>query len=372
MNLPMTVLPGGTIGMLGGGQLGRMFAMAAHALGYRIIVFDSYAGSPAAMVADDSVVADFDDMAALQKFAQRCDVVTLEWENIPTTTVEAVEAICAVYPSSRVLRIAQDRKREKGTLAGYGLPVTPFRAVNSWEDAVDAKDALSFPLVLKTSRSGYDGKGQIKVDRDDQLRTAFESLGGTGMVAEQWISHQRELSILVAQSTKGETRVYPLFENHHKNHILDMTICPAPDEQRVRGAAEQIAIVAAESLDVTGLLCVELFESEAGTLLINEIAPRPHNSGHLTIEASVTSQFEQHVRAICGLPLGEVAVHRPAAMVNLMGELWDDCSPRICGSLAIPECHLHLYGKLAARPGRKMGHITALGDTIEEAAQRTC
>jgi 5-(carboxyamino)imidazole ribonucleotide synthase len=365
-----TFLPGSTIGMLGGGQLGRMFAMAAHAMGYHVIVFDSRAGSPAAMVADDGVVADFNDRDALLKFAGRCDLVTLEWENIPTATVEAIETVCPVHPSARVLRIAQDRKREKGTLAGYGLPVTPFAAVENWDDASNAAEALGLPLVLKTSRSGYDGKGQRRVDDTATLRAAFEELGGSGMIAEQWIRYRRELSVIIARSSHGEMRTYPLLENHHKNHILDMSLCPAPDESRLRGSAEQIARVAAESLGVIGLLCVELFETEDGSLLINEIAPRPHNSGHLTIEASITSQFEQQVRAICGLPLGETTLHRPAAMVNLMGELWEDHQPDCASALRIPESHLHLYGKLEARTGRKMGHITALADTLEEAMQR--
>lgn len=367
-----TVLPGATIGMLGGGQLGRMSAMAAHGLGYRVIVFDSSQGSPAAMVADDSIVASFEDTKALEQFAERCDLVTLEWENIPTAAVEQIARISPVHPGAQVLRIAQDRNREKATLAGYGLPVTPFCIVNNQDDATKAAESLGYPLVLKTTRSGYDGKGQIKVSDSGDLMHAFAELGGTALIAEQWITYRRELSVIVARSALGEIKVYPLFENHHRNHILDLSICPAPDEQRLRGEAEQIARVAAESLGVIGLLCVELFETEAGTLLINEIAPRPHNSGHLTIEAAVTSQFEQHIRAICGLPLGETTVHRPAAMVNLLGDLWEDTAPTVIGSLRVPESHLHLYGKKEARVGRKMGHVTALADSTDEAVQRAC
>lgn len=372
MNGPTTTLPGGTIGMLGGGQLGRMSAMAAHSLGYRVIVFDPKPGSPAAMVADDAVVAEFDDRKALEAFARRCDIVTLEWENIPTATVECIERVCPVRPAAHVLRIAQDRNREKATLAGYGLPVTPFAVVNCWEDAEAAEQALGLPLVLKTARSGYDGKGQRKVTTSTELRDAFIELGEGGLVAEQWITYERELSIIIARSTLGEMKTYPLFENQHRNHILDLSICPATDEQRLRASAVQIATVAAESLGVIGVLCVELFETSSGSLLINEIAPRPHNSGHLTIEAASTSQFEQHIRAICGLPLGDTSVHRPAAMVNLLGDLWEDKEPTVCGCLRVPESHLHLYGKKQARVGRKMGHITVLANEVEEAVQKAC
>jgi 5-(carboxyamino)imidazole ribonucleotide synthase len=324
------------------------------------------------MVADECVIAPFDDRNALKDFADRCDLITLEWENIPTSTIEFIESFRTVHPSARVLRVAQDRKREKATLAGHGLPVTPFAAVDSWEEALAAVGALGLPLVLKTSRSGYDGKGQRKVKDLTELRSAFETLGESGMIAEQWISYRRELSVIIARSASGECRTYPLFENQHRNHILDMTLCPAPDEERLRGAAEQIARVAVESLGVVGLLCVELFETADGSLLVNEVAPRPHNSGHLTIEASTTSQFEQHLRAICGLPLGETTLRRPAAMVNLMGELWEEGEPDPCGSLRVPDAHLHLYGKRESRVGRKMGHITALADDLEEAARRAC
>ncbi len=364
------VLPGGTIGMLGGGQLGRMFSMAAQQLGYHVIVFDSEIGSPAAQVADDAVIAKFDDADALTTFASRCDVVTLEWENIPTSTLEIVDKSAPVYPSAHVLRVAQDRRREKGTLAGFGLPVTPFLAVDSWTDCLNAVDSLGLPLVIKTARCGYDGKGQRSVKDLNSLRLAFDELGSDSLVAEQWIDYRRELSLIVARNTHGEIASYPLFENRHANHILDVTICPAPDTDPLVDTATRIAQVAAESLGVVGLLCVEMFETNDGQLLINEIAPRPHNSGHLTIEASETSQFEQHVRAICGLPLGSTQLYRPAAMVNLLGDLWEHKSPTMDGALHFRDTHLHLYGKSQARVGRKMGHITSLGATTAEALQR--
>ncbi|XZE51788.1 5-(carboxyamino)imidazole ribonucleotide synthase [Planctomycetaceae bacterium SH139] len=370
MSQPTTTLPGGTIGMLGGGQLGRMFAQAAHQLGYHVIVFDPEATGPAAQVADDFVAAKYDDLAALSRFACRCDVVTLEWENIPTAAVERVALECPVHPSPLVLCVAQDRRREKATLAGYGLPVTPFMSVDTRDELTAAAEALGYPLVLKTSRSGYDGKGQLKVNAREELLAAYEALGGVSLVAEQWIHHRRELSVIVARSLTGETVVYPLFENHHANHILDTTLFPAPESEHLTASAKQIAIGAAESLDVIGLLCVELFETETGELLINEVAPRPHNSGHVTIEAAETSQFEQHLRAICGLPLGSPAVRRPAAMVNLLGELWEDHVPDFAKALDQPDAHLHLYGKRKARPGRKMGHVTVLADSAEQAAVR--
>lgn len=365
-----TVLPGGTIGMLGGGQLGRMFAMAAHQLGYHVLVFDAAAGGPAAQVADDVVVGEYSDTEALRRFAERCDVVTLEWENIPAETVETVAAHCPVHPAPAVLRVAQDRRREKGTLSGYGLPVTPFQAIDSVEDLERAGESLGYPLVLKTSRSGYDGKGQRKVESLVQAVAAYHALGHVPMVAEQWIPYQRELSVIVARTADGKTAVYPLFENRHVNHILDTTLFPAPGQAALQGEASRIACEAAESLGVIGLLCVELFETEDGRLLINETAPRPHNSGHVTIEAAETSQFEQHVRAVCGLPLGSTRVRRSGAMVNLLGELWEERVPQFAAALEHPETHLHLYGKAEARGGRKMGHINVLDDSPEEAAAR--
>lgn len=362
--------PGATIGMLGGGQLGRMFALAAHELGYRVVVFDRAADSPASQVAGNTVAADFGDREALARFAAQCDVVTLEWENIPTEAVAYISQTTAVFPSVDVLRVAQDRRIEKETLARFGLPVTPFAAVDGLDDARQAAASLGYPLVLKTRRSGYDGKGQRRVQDADELTAAIEAFAGEPLVAEQWIAHRRELSVIVARNGRGEMAVYPLFENRHRHHILDLSICPPDDTSPLQDSAERIARSAAESLGLVGLLCVELFETPEGQLLINEIAPRPHNSGHLTIEAAATSQFEQHLRAVCGLPLGATDVQRPAAMVNLLGDLWQGGAPRMERALAVRETHLHLYGKAEARPRRKMGHITALGDTLDQAVER--
>ncbi|WP_235934789.1 5-(carboxyamino)imidazole ribonucleotide synthase [Candidatus Laterigemmans baculatus] len=362
--------PGATIGMLSGGQLGRMFALIAQSMGYRVVVFDRQPDSPASQAANQTVLGDFDDTAALDAFAALCDVVTLEWENIPTSTVRRVAETTPVCPSAEVLQVAQDRRREKQTLADFGLPVTPFRSVDSQQDAEQAAAEFGFPIVLKTARSGYDGKGQQLVRTPEELAAACQAFAGEPLVAEQWITHRRELSVIVARNYRGETAVYPVFENRHEHHILDLSLCPAEDSQQIQQAAEGIATVAAESLGLVGLLCVELFETQDGQLLINEIAPRPHNSGHLTIEAAATSQFEQQVRAVCGLTLGATTVHRPAAMVNLLGDLWQPTPPAFENVFAVPEAHLHLYGKASARAGRKMGHITALADTPEEAIAR--
>lgn len=370
MTVHRTYLPSSTIGMLGGGQLGRMFCFAAHTLGYRVIVFDNHRDTPAARVADDCIVAEFDDRHALQQFAEQCDLVTLEWENIPAEAVQGIEEIAPVFPSSRVLAIAQDRQTEKSTLSAAGLPVTPFRCINTRNDALQAGDELGFPFVLKTSRCGYDGKGQIRVDQKEAIEPAYLSLGSVPMVAEQWIQYRRELSVIVARNCWNETAVYPLMENHHANHILDLTLFPAEVDAATQQQARSIALGVAEQLQLVGLICVELFETTNGQLLINEIAPRPHNSGHVTIEAARTSQFEQHVRAICGLPLGDPAARCCGAMVNLLGQHWGNGSPDVVSTLRQVDTHLHLYGKDEVRHGRKMGHITSLADSLQQAREQ--
>lgn len=364
------ISPPATIGMLGGGQLGRMFAQAAHTLGYHVIVFDTDPKCPAAQVADDCIIGQFDDPEKLSQFAELCDVVTLEWENIPTEAISIISGITAVHPSSDVLRIAQDRQREKGTLRDAGLPVTPFHSVNSWEDAQKAADTLSYPFVLKTARSGYDGKGQIKVTGPEQLEHAYRTLGGVPMIAEQWISYRREISVLVARNPQGELRTYPPFENHHEKHILDITLFPADVPPDMLVKIEQIAESTAELLGLIGILCIELFETNDGQILINEMAPRPHNSGHVTIEGAVTSQFEQHVRAVCGLPLGATEPRAFGAMANLLGDHFRSPAPNVVGVLSLPDTHLHLYGKDEVRSGRKMGHITVIADSVETAHER--
>lgn len=369
MNQPALVPPGSTIGVFGSGQLGRMFTMVAKQMGYRVAIYSPDADSPAGQVADREIVAQYDDQAEVEEFARGCDVITLEFENIPVQTVGWAAAITPVHPGQGVLHVAQDRIIEKQTLADAGLPVTPFRPVLSLDEAHAAADDLGYPIVLKTARSGYDGKGQRIVRSGDALDAAFAELDSDRLVAEKMIDFQREVSILVYRNAAGETGTYPLIENHHTNHILDYSICPATASDSLQAAARKIAQTTAESLQLVGLLCIELFVQSGDRLLINELAPRPHNSGHLTIEAFSCCQYQQLLRAICGLPLGIETQTRPAAMVNLLGDLWEAGAPAFDKALAMPEVRLHLYGKHSPAPGRKMGHLTATADSIDAALQ---
>jgi len=368
------IAPGSVIGMLGGGQLGRMFAIAATSLGYRVVVLTDQPGCPAATVAHETMVGDLKDHATLDRFADACDVVTLEFENIPVDALDYLSNKVGVFPSARVLRVAQDRGVEKQTLRVAGLPVTAFRLVSSLPDAEAALQSLGQPIVLKTTRDGYDGKGQWKIDSLDSLHAwhgrGVEENGlrfDSPLIAEAWVPYEKEVSVIIARSqcgTRHDVAVYPVFENRHRNHILDVTTCPAGITSETAAKAKQMAIRAAEAIDLVGLICIEFFVLPGGDLLINEIAPRPHNSGHLTIDACHTSQFEQQVRSVCGLPLGDPGLIVPAAaMVNVMGEMWHRGQPDWRAVLEVPAAHLHLYDKGAAKKGRKMGHLTLAGDS---------
>ncbi|TVQ03181.1 MAG: 5-(carboxyamino)imidazole ribonucleotide synthase [Planctomycetaceae bacterium] len=376
---PRPVLPGSTIGMLGGGQLGRMFGLAAAQLGYRMVVLGDAEDCPAAPVSVRTLVGSPDSSALLDEFASLCDVATLEFENIPVSTVAYLAPRLKVYPQAAVLRVAQDRVLEKQTLAAAGLPVTPFQPVSSPGDLQNARQSLGLPIVLKTTRDGYDGKGQWKIRSESELREWTEPTTGEAtdrfdrpLIAEAWVDYQREVSVLVARgaaplaaptdSDPFPVAAYPVFENRHRNHILDVTTCPASIAPTTAERATELAIHAARSLGLFGLMCIEFFIDEQGDLLINEIAPRPHNSGHLTIEACQTSQFEQQLRAVCGLPLGDPALIVPAAaMVNVMGDAWRNGTPDWDAILSIPGAHLHLYDKRSPKLGRKMGHVTLVG-----------
>ena len=364
------ILPGATLGILGSGQLGRMFAQAAARLGYRVHVYSPEADSPTAHVADRKTIADYTDIAALTKFAQSTSVVTLEFENIPSIAVETVGQFVPVRPSAQVLHSTQNRLREKRFLVETGIACSPFAEVNSAEQLGAGLEKVGLPAVLKTSDSGYDGKGQVMIRSADAALAAWESVGGQPSVLEGFVDFERELSTIVSRSVSGEMAVQGPIANDHANHILDVSMFPLPELEPVAAEAQEIARQIATALDLVGVACVEFFLTPAGKLLVNEIAPRPHNSGHLTIEASVTSQFERQVRAICGLPLGSTETVSPAAMVNLLGDLWAEGEPNWQAALADPQVRLHLYGKSAARPGRKMGHLTVLADTALEAAQR--
>lgn len=365
------ILPGATIGMLGSGQLGRMFAVAARRLGYGVHVLSPRPpGTPTGQVADREVTASYDDLDAMADFVRRVDVVTYEFEKVSTAAAEACAEVVPVRPSPRVLAVAQDRILEKSTLRDAGLPVTPFAPVRADAEVAPAVAELGTPGVLKTSTGGYDGKGQLPVGSPEGAASAWDELGADEAVYEQFVDFERELSVVAARGHDGETAVYGPMHNRHVEHVLDVSRCPAGVPPAVEREARELGRAVVEGLDVVGVVCVELFLTPDGGLLVNEIAPRPHNSGHLTIEGHVTSQFEQHVRTVCGLPLGAPDPIRPAAMANLLGHLWGDDAPDWPALLLHGDVKLHLYGKRDARPGRKMGHVTALGDTADAAAEK--
>lgn len=366
------ILPGATIGMVGGGQLGRMFAIAAMSMGYEVVVLCDSEDEPAAHVANRFVTG-LDHQESVERFAKQCDVITLEFENIPAETIELCGKYAPTFPDASVLAAAQDRLLEKGTLRDAGLPVTPFLEVRDEMSVVNAADSLGWPMIVKTARSGYDGKGQHRLESAQDVERAQLDFSQR-WIAERCIDFDREVSIIVARTPSGSVRCFPAFENTHRNHILDVSIAPASIDPTLTRRAGEIAIGAAQTLGVVGLLCVELFV-RGDEVLINEVAPRPHNSGHLTIEACHTSQFEQHVRSICDLPLGDPELKcAAAAMANLLGDLWSDRDdgPHWDAALAVDGVSLHLYGKQAAKRGRKMGHLTAVGDDREEVAKRVC
>ncbi|MBW3599020.1 MAG: 5-(carboxyamino)imidazole ribonucleotide synthase, partial [Planctomycetes bacterium] len=363
-------LPGATLGVLGSGQLGRMFALAARRMGYRVKVLSPDQDTPTGQVADVEITAAYDDLDAVASFARDVAVVTFEFENVPAATAETAARFAPVRPDYRVLHTTQHRIREKSTLAEAGFAVTPFRAVQNQPELATALDDLGRPAVLKSAAWGYDGKGQIRInDRDDDAE-AWRRLGVSEAVLEAFIPFEQELSVVAARSLDGSTAHYGPIGNTHRNHILDLSVYPADVPPDVAREAVEIARSVMETLDVVGVLCVEFFLTGEGKLLINELAPRPHNSGHLTIDACVTCQFEQQVRAVCGLPLGADRLLSPAAMANLLGDLWSDGEPNWPAALADRDVKLHLYEKRQPLPGRKMGHLTVLAATPKEATER--
>ena len=368
MNDP--ILPGSTIGILGSGQLGRMIAIAARRMGYRIHTLSPESDSPTGHVADREVVAAYDDVEAVKRFAEDVDVITLEFENISAECVDAASPIAPVRPKGSVLHTTQNRLREKTFLAEHGFPVAPFRHVKSREELAAAVAEIGTPAVLKTAGFGYDGKGQVKIESTDDVGDAWASMVGQEAVLEAFIDFELELSVVAARGLTGDYAHYGAVQNKHANHILDVTTAPADVSGAVNVTAVNLTRKVFEALDVVGVACVEYFLDRDGNIIINEIAPRVHNSGHFTFDACVTSQFEQQVRAVCGLPLGSTDQPRPAAMANLLGDLWANGEPDWTSALAIPEVKLHLYGKQEARPGRKMGHLTAMADTREQAVER--
>ena len=371
MTLTKPVLPGSIIGVLGSGQLGRMFAIAARRMGYRVHTFSPDSDTPTGQVADYEIEASYDDLDAVREFARGVSVVTFEFENVPVATVEAASEFAPVRPGGAVLHTAQHRLREKTFLAERGFPVAPFKHITSVEELHAALNEVGCPAILKTAGFGYDGKGQSKITAPEEAEKAFATLNGREAVLEAFVDFAREVSVVAARGSDGEFAHYGVIENEHKKHILDVSIAPArvPAEKAIE--AIEITRSVLEALNVIGVMCVEFFLARVdGKLLINELAPRPHNSGHLTFDACVTSQFEQQLRAVCGLPLGSTELLRPAAaMANLLGELWQRGEPDWRAACTFPDVKLHLYGKADARPGRKMGHLTALADSAEEAAR---
>lgn len=363
------IFPGGTIGVLGSGQLGRMLALAAKYMGYRVHVFSPGQDTPTGQVADVEHSAPYEDLDAVGRFARRVDVVTYEFENVPAATAEAAAHFSPLRPASQALHVAQNRVREKQFFVENGLAVTPFAPVNSQQELEAALAQVGVPAVLKTAVSGYDGKGQEKIERPHEALPAWEAINRRAAILERFVEFEREVSVVAARGLDGRFAHYGLIENHHRHHILDVSIAPAPVAPAVAAQAVEMARCVLEALDVVGVLCVEFFLATDGRLLANEIAPRPHNSGHLTIDACASSQFEQQLRAVCGLPLGDAAFLRPAAMANLLGDLWLDGQPHWTAVAAIPQVKLHLYGKHDARPGRKMGHLTALAETAAAAVE---
>ncbi len=358
------ITPPATLGILGGGQLGRYFVIAARTMGYGTMVLEPDADSPAGKIADEHIVAGFDDESALRHLASACAVVTTEFENPPAASMQWLTQHTTVHPSPSAVAIAQDRRAEKSFLRNAGVPIAPYKTIES-DDDVGTAAAFDYPAILKTARLGYDGKGQLAISSHDQLLAGWNELGRRLCVLEQRLTLDGEVSVVLARDDRGQVATFPTAHNTHVNGILDCTVVPC----NTPGAAELGADIAA-ALDYVGVLAVEMF-IVGGQLLVNELAPRPHNSGHWTLDAARTSQFEQQVRAVCGVGLGDPSISAPAvAMVNLLGDLWAGGGPDWSAVLADPHASLHLYGKAAARPGRKMGHLTVTGATPIEAETR--
>ena len=358
-----TILPNSTIGVFGSGQLGRMFAIEARKMGYRVHTFSPLTDTPTGQVADIETCAQYDDLDAVREFARSVDVVTFEFENVPSTAVEAASEFVGVFPRGEILHITQNRLREKTFLSENGFPVTPFLHIKLIDDLYRAADEIGFPAVLKTAGFGYDGKGQSKITAPHDIESAFFALDGRDAVLEAFVDFEKEVSVVCARDQSGNFAHYGVIENEHVDHILDISFAPAIITEHTFNNAVAITQSIAETLDYVGTLCVEFFVTCDEKLIVNELAPRPHNSGHLTFDACVTSQFEQQLRAVCGLPLGSTEFYRPAAMANLLGNLWENGEPNFAAALANKKVKLHLYGKIEPRPGRKMGHLTVLSES---------
>ena len=364
------ILPNSTIGVFGSGQLGRMFAVEARKMGYRVATFSPRSeDTPTGQIADLEVSADYNDLEKAAEFARSVDVITYEFENVPSKTIETAAEFAPVRPKGEVLHTTQNRLREKTFLSENGFPVADFRHIKTIDDLYRGVDELGTPCVLKTAGFGYDGKGQTKIEAIGEVEAAFGNLNNNEAVLEAFVEFEKEVSVVAARDSAGNFAHYGIIENDHANHILDVSFAPAIVSGKIYNEAIEIARGIAEKFEYVGTLCVEFFLTKDKKLIVNEIAPRPHNSGHLTFDACVTSQFEQQLRAVCGLPLGDTSFYKPAAMANLLGDLWQNGEPDWEKALEIPNVKLHLYGKSEARIGRKMGHLTALADTTEMAVE---
>ncbi|MAE80683.1 MAG: 5-(carboxyamino)imidazole ribonucleotide synthase [Chloroflexi bacterium] len=371
MELESPLNPGSTIGIIGGGQLGRMLAIAARQMDYKTVVLDPDSNCPAGQVADRVIRSEYSDLKASSELAALADVVTYEFENVDADSVSSAEKHKPVRPSSTVLRTTQNRLHEKKALLEAGIPVANFRKVDSLKDLEDAASVLGYPMVLKTATEGYDGKGQSIIHGEHDLAISYDQLNARNveLIVEQFVSFKAEVSTICARTADGMTATFDPSENIHRNHILDTSIVPARIDESVADKARIIATNIAEKLDVIGLIAVEMFVTQENDILVNELAPRPHNSGHYTMDGCDTSQFEQLVRVLAGMPITLPKLHSPTVMVNLLGEIWEDTggNPDWQRALEMPGVSLHLYGKSAARVGRKMGHINVVAETVEEA-----
>ncbi len=362
------LVPGKTIGILGGGQLGRMMALSAREMGFQIAVLDPGTNSPCGQIADIEILATYDDLSGAKELLEVSDVLTYEFENINSLTTRWIEKNGNLPQGSRLLEITQHRGKEKTAVESFGIEVSPYRLIYTYEDLEDAVLVLGLPAVLKTCTGGYDGKGQFVIREQAQIREAYNQLRKSGeLVLEKWLKFDKEVSVIVSRNSMGEIKTYPTSENIHTDNILHITIAPARISNDLSEKAEKIAVKLAESFELIGTLAVEMFLTEDGDIFVNELAPRPHNSGHYTINACETSQFEQHIRAICNWPLGKTNLLKPAVMVNILGEHLQ----QVVNSIPkLNDFHLHLYGKAEAKKGRKMGHLTVLADTVEEALEK--
>ncbi|MCW8899609.1 MAG: 5-(carboxyamino)imidazole ribonucleotide synthase [Gammaproteobacteria bacterium] len=361
------ILPGSTLGMLGGGQLGRMFTIAARTMGYEVAVLDPDKASPAGKLATKHLCADYSDQSALDEIANSCDAVTTEFENVPASTLDALARTCPVRPGAQAVTITQDRIHEKNFLKDNGFPTAPFAVIHSLDNLKSAIKTIGAPAILKVSRFGYDGKGQFSIKAERDADKGWETLKGEACVLEQRMPLDIEVSVVLARGLDGEVMTYPVAENIHEEGILDVSVVPARINKALETKVTSMATKIANALDYVGVMAVEFFISN-GELLVNEIAPRPHNSGHYTLDACVTDQFEQQVRAICGLPLGDTRLLSPVVMINMLGDIWHGGhAPKWQKLLDHPNVKLHLYGKHVARLGRKMGHFNVLASNIDDA-----